>query len=135
MGEQADDIEWFTPDGATMTEDDWKVTYARSIGVFLNGDAITALGTRGQRVVDDSFYAVFNAYEGELDFVLPSAGLRRAVDRGARHHARRPRPGRGARPDGASAAADPGETPVLKAGDHLTVGGRAVVVLRAIRPE
>ncbi len=37
MGERADDIEWFTPEGTTMTEDDWTVSYARSIAVFLNG--------------------------------------------------------------------------------------------------
>jgi glycogen operon protein len=72
VGEATDDIEWFTPQGGIMTEDDWRVSFARSIAVFLNGDAIQSRGRRGERIVDDSFYAIFNAYEGELDFVLPS---------------------------------------------------------------
>jgi glycogen operon protein len=73
VGERTDDIEWFTPAGTVMTEDDWRVAYARSVAVYLNGDAIAAPGPRGERVVDDSFYAVFNAYEGELGFTLPEA--------------------------------------------------------------
>jgi len=73
MGESTDDIEWFTPSGTIMAEADWGVGFARSIGIFLNGDAISAPGPRGERIVDDSFYAIFNAYEGELDFTLPSA--------------------------------------------------------------
>jgi isoamylase len=129
MGVAADDIEWFTPDGATMTEDDWQVTYARSIGVFLNGQAISAVGARGQRVVDDSFYAIFNAYEGDLEFVLPSEA-----------YAETWTPVIDTTPDDPDLAVvvdppanspDSDDTPVLKAGDHLTVAGRSVVVLRA----
>ncbi len=122
MGEKADDIEWFTPDGNTMTEDDWQVNYARSIGVFLNGDAISALGTRGQRVLDDSFYAAFNAYEEPLDFVLPDASYAEnwivVLD---------------TQPDDLELAF-PVDPPELKARDHVTVGGRAVVLLRAPTP-
>ena len=43
------------PTDAEMTDDDWEVGYARSLAVFLNGDAITAPGPRGERIVDDSF--------------------------------------------------------------------------------
>jgi len=71
VGEACDDIAWFTPSGSMMTDDDWRASFARSIGVFLNGEAISAPGPHGERIVDDSFYVVFNAYEGELDFVLP----------------------------------------------------------------
>jgi len=122
MGERADDLEWFTPDGSTMTEDDWGVSYARSIGVFLNGDAITAVGTRGQKIVDDSFYAIFNAFEDPLEFVLPSGPYAErwvvALDTSADD------------PD----AAFPVDPPEVDAGDRVTVAGRAVVVLRAIGP-
>ena len=54
-----------------MTEDDWNVGYARSIAVFLNGDAIPTKGPRGERIVDDSFFLVFNASDGDLAVVLP----------------------------------------------------------------
>jgi isoamylase len=69
-GEDAD-ISWFTPEGRLMTPDDWQVSYARSIGVFLNGLAIPSPGRRGERIVDSSFFVVFNASDGELDYVLP----------------------------------------------------------------
>jgi isoamylase len=132
MGEQADDIEWFTPDGATMTGDDWQVNYARSIGVFLNGDAISARGSRGQRVEDDSFYAAFNAYEGELEFVLPAdayaATWTVVVDTTADD------PELAVRLDAVGNGSETADGPVLKAGDHLRVGGRSVVVLRAVKP-
>ncbi len=78
VGESTDDIEWFTAAGAVMTEDDWRASFARSVAVFLNGEAIPSRGPRGERVVDDSFYAIFNASDGDLDFVLPAQlyGLR-----------------------------------------------------------
>ncbi|HUR75886.1 MAG TPA: glycogen debranching protein GlgX [Sporichthya sp.] len=65
------DIAWFTPGGTHMTDDDWAVGFAKSVAVFLNGAAITEPGTRGERVVDDSFFLLFNAHHGELDFTLP----------------------------------------------------------------
>jgi isoamylase len=71
-GEDAD-ISWFTPEGRLMTPDDWGVSYAKSIGVFLNGQAIPTPGRRGERIVDSSFFVVFNASDGELDYVLPPA--------------------------------------------------------------
>jgi isoamylase len=121
-GHEADDLEWFTPEGVAMTEDDWRVGYARSIGVFLNGQAITALGTRGQRVVDDSFYAIFNAYGETLDFVLPDgpyaerwAVVLDTADTEAEH-------------------GFPAQGLEVKALDRLTVAGRSIVVLRAIEP-
>jgi glycogen operon protein len=55
-----------------MTEEDWNAGFARSLAVFLNGDAIAAPGPRGERILDASFYAVFNAYEGDLEFTLPA---------------------------------------------------------------
>jgi glycogen operon protein len=72
IGEDAD-ISWFTPEGRLMTGDDWQVSYAKSIGVFLNGQAIPTAGRRGEKIVDSSFFVVFNASDGELDYVLPPA--------------------------------------------------------------
>jgi glycogen operon protein len=41
--------------------------------VFLNGDAIPTPNERGERVVDDSFYLMFNAHDAPVDFTLPPA--------------------------------------------------------------
>jgi isoamylase len=65
------DIAWFTPAATHMTDEDWTVGFAKSVAVFLNGAAITEPGSRGERVTDDSFYLMFNAHHGELDFTLP----------------------------------------------------------------
>ena len=67
------DIAWFRPDGVEMTDEDWSVSYARSMGVFLNGHAIPWPNHRGETVVDDDFLVLFNAGHEPLDWVLPGA--------------------------------------------------------------
>jgi isoamylase len=67
------DIAWFDTDGELMDDEDWENGYARTLAMFLNGDAITSPGLQGQQVVDDSFLLLFNAYESALPFVMPSA--------------------------------------------------------------
>ena len=54
-----------------MSDEDWQVGYAKSLGVFLNGVAIQRPGEHGERVKDDSFYIVFNAHHEPLQFTLP----------------------------------------------------------------
>src|SRR6202140_3535554 len=49
------DIGWFKPDGKSMTDKDWNVGYARSLGVFLNGKAIQGHDEHGRPITDDSF--------------------------------------------------------------------------------
>ena len=70
-GTQAD-IGWFKPDGTEMTDGDWGQGFAKSLGVFLNGQAIAHPDTRGERVVDASFYVLFNAHHDPLVFTLPT---------------------------------------------------------------
>jgi isoamylase len=69
--EQLRDIAWFTPAGKEMTDADWETGAAKSLTVFLNGDAISELGRRGERIRDDSFLLLFNASELDLEFALP----------------------------------------------------------------
>lgn len=70
-GSALTDIGWFRPDGLEMSNRDWNVTFARSLGVFLNGQGIVRRGRRGERIVDDSFYLFFNAGFDPIDFVMP----------------------------------------------------------------
>ena len=72
-GASITDIGWFRPDGHQMTDEDWDVGFARTIGVLLNGDLIPSPGTRGERIVDDDFFLVFNAHGDALDVRLPDA--------------------------------------------------------------
>jgi glycogen operon protein len=70
-GTSVSDIGWFTPAGREMSEEDWQAGFARTLGVFLNGRAIPTPSSRGEQVIDDSFYLIFNAHHEPLDFTLP----------------------------------------------------------------
>ncbi|GAA3415254.1 glycogen debranching protein GlgX [Streptosporangium vulgare] len=76
-GHKADDgtrdIVWLTPSGEEMSAGDWHTGYAKSLTVFLNGDAITEPGTRGERIADDSFLLLINAHHEDMSFTLPEA--------------------------------------------------------------
>ena len=55
------DIEWLKPEGTEMTEADWTEGHQTCVGMFLNGEAITSPGPRGERIRDDSFLVLINA--------------------------------------------------------------------------
>ncbi|HET6964891.1 MAG TPA: glycogen debranching protein GlgX [Acidimicrobiales bacterium] len=67
------DVAWFRPDGAEMTDTDWTVGYAKSLGVYLNGSAIPDPDEHGRPIVDDTFFLVLNAWDQEMEFKLPGA--------------------------------------------------------------
>jgi len=71
QGADVEDIGWFAPEGQRMTDESWQSGGNLAIGVFLNGDALPNLGPRGERITDQSFFAMFNASDAELDFMLP----------------------------------------------------------------
>ena len=66
-----DDIVWFNPNGTEMEQFHWEEEYARSIMVFLNGEAITEPDVYGERITDDSFLFLFNAHYEDIEFVIP----------------------------------------------------------------
>jgi isoamylase len=65
------ELAWLKPDGTEMSEEDWRNGYAKSLGVFFNGEAIASPGPRGERIVDASFYLIANAHHEPLEFLLP----------------------------------------------------------------
>jgi glycogen operon protein len=67
------DIAWFLPDATEMTEDHWNTGYAKSLGIFLYGGGLHTVDQANKPVVDDSFYMIFNAHFGPLEFKLPEA--------------------------------------------------------------
>ncbi|MFB4314625.1 glycogen debranching protein GlgX [Actinomadura sp. 21ATH] len=110
------DIAWLTPGGEPMTDHDWNAGFAKSLGVFLNGDAITEPDPRGRRIRDDSFLLLINAHSEPVGFELPG-------------------PEYGERWGYALDTADPravGERPRVKARDQVTVVSRSLTVLRRI---
>ncbi len=109
------DIAWFTPEGAEMTQRDWESARASALTVFLNGNAISEPGQRGERITDDSFLLMFNASPKPLDFVVP-------VDHGAQWQVVVDT----AREDGVP----PGTGPKVSAGTRLTLADRSLTVLQ-----
>lgn len=72
QGGEVADIAWFVPDGREMTESEWGEQYAKSMGVFLNGEGMQHRDEFGEKVTDDSFYLVLNAHYEPIDFKLPA---------------------------------------------------------------
>jgi len=70
-GKGLEDIAWFLPEGTEMEDENWNHDFARSLGVFLNGRGIHSVGPKGEQIIDDSFYIIFNAHHESLDYKLP----------------------------------------------------------------
>jgi isoamylase len=100
-GDGLADIAWLTPSGQAMADQDWNTPYARAMMVFLNGDAITEPGPRGEPVRDDSFLILLSAHNEPVTFTLPgpkfgrcwSVALDTAAGRAADDGAAEYRPG------------------------------------------
>ncbi|MFC6086026.1 glycogen debranching protein GlgX [Sphaerisporangium aureirubrum] len=69
------DIVWLTPSGKEMTSSDWHSGFGKAMAVFLNGEAISEPGPRGERIVDDSFLLLINAHHENITYTLPGAGF------------------------------------------------------------
>src|SRR5262249_26842908 len=67
------DIAWFTAAGLEMRDEDWANASANVVGIFLNGEGIATPNDYGERVVDDSFYLMFNAHHEPTRFRFPHA--------------------------------------------------------------
>jgi isoamylase len=66
------DIEWFLKDGSKLKEEQWKEGNLQTLGVFLNGELINIKDEKGNPIVDDNFYIIFNASAEQQDFIVPS---------------------------------------------------------------
>jgi glycogen operon protein len=113
--DELSDIAWFTPEGKEMTQRDWDSARASALTVFLNGNAISEPGARGERITDDSFLLMFNASPEPLEFLVPVNHGRQwqvVVDT--------------ARPDGVP----PGSGTKVGAGDRITLPDRSLTVLQ-----
>jgi len=71
-GSDIKDIHWIKPDGTEMNDKEWAQDFARSLGVYLSGDALGEVDARGRAIHDDNFLLLFNAHHEQLDFKLPN---------------------------------------------------------------
>jgi glycogen operon protein len=132
-GNEARDIAWMRPDGQNMADEDWHRGDARSLAVFLNGEGIPSLDSRGERIVDDSFYVLFNGHWEPLSFRIPPDrphwGERwaKVIDTTVP----RVRDDRRDRPGDENVEGAP-EVETLGVGDEIRVEARSVVVLKKV---
>ena len=112
-GVGVEDIAWFLPDASEMTDEHWNNSFAKSLGVYFNGKGIHTVNPKGEPVVDDSFYVIFNAHHEPLDYLLPpekyGSQWKKILD---------------------TAAGKVSETQAFKPGDKLKVEGRSIIVLQ-----
>jgi glycogen operon protein len=73
-GRDIRDIMWIRPDGEEMTEEEWSTSYVRCLGMFLNGQAMDEVDSKGQRIRDDMLLLLINGHWEEIDFTLPGKG-------------------------------------------------------------
>ena len=73
QSEEKGDLIWLTPAGVVMTDADWGASYAKSLAVFLNGDAISEPDPRGEKITDARFLLLFNVHSNPLTFTMPEA--------------------------------------------------------------
>jgi isoamylase len=111
-GMGVEDIAWFLPDGTEMTEEHWNTSFAKSLGIYLNGKGIHKFSAKGEPILDDSFYLIFNAHHEPLGYTIPEA---KYGERWIKHL------------DTFSGVIDPSET--YNPGDVITVEGRSIILL------
>jgi glycogen operon protein len=116
-GSQIEDIGWFTPSGEWMSEEDWESGFAKSVSVFLNGEGIREPDARGERILDDSFFLLFNGHHEPMEFTLPDLG---AGDRWE------------IAIDTAAPMLDEAESRAAKTGEPIEVDARSVLVLQRV---
>jgi isoamylase len=105
------DIAWFKPDGGEMGDEDWQTGFGKSLGVFLNGEALPDVDERGERLRDQDYFLLFNAHHETVVFATKAPKRKRGwvvcLDTG-----------------------DPArEAELVPAGSHVAVAARSLVVL------
>ena len=76
-GVQSRDLQWFTPAGTAMTDQDWHDSNARSIAILLDGQDDPDHAADGTLLVDDDFLILVNGWWQPLDVTLPDAAASR----------------------------------------------------------
>ena len=118
-GDGLADIAWLTPSGREMAGRDWGTPYARAMMVFLNGDAITEPGPRGEPVRDDTFLILLSANAEPVTFTLPGPKFGRCWSVAL---------------DSAAGRAAEGSENGHRPGGQIVLAGYAMMVLRRTDP-
>ncbi len=64
------ELMWLRPDGAEMTDEEWRSDAVRTLGVRLSGEFLDMIDESGERVRDDTLLILFNAHHETVRFTL-----------------------------------------------------------------
>lgn len=106
-----EDIIWFLPEGNEMDDQHWENDFARSLAVYLNGEGIPSLDNEGNKITDNTFYLIFNAYWEDISYKLPDEKYGKRWVKVLDSH-----------------KADIKEYEQLDAGETISVPGRCIIV-------
>src|SRR4029077_19248349 len=113
----AKDLGWVAPHRGELADESWFDTEAKTLGMYVAGDALNLRTPRGEPVVDVSFLLLLHGGGEPVDFTLPGApwavGYRSYLDTDDEHPA-------------------PSDT-TLAPEDTVTLAPRSVVLLEALR--
>jgi isoamylase len=70
-GASSGDLSWLTPDGHEMSDEEWKESSARSLGMLMVGDGMHEQTERGEPIVDENILLLMNAHHETVPFTLP----------------------------------------------------------------
>jgi len=69
-----EDTSWLSPEGREMTDQDWRLPFARCLGMLMVGRRLAERDERGEPIVDDDLLLLLNAHHEAIVFHLPDAG-------------------------------------------------------------
>jgi isoamylase len=118
-GADAADLRWFNPAGTELADTSWADPNALAIALFLDGYDAPDRAADGTWLIDDDLLVLVNGWWEPLEFVLPEA---------------RPETTWQEQIDTYDLTAPARSATGRKAGDHVTVGPRSMVVLLGPRP-
>jgi len=75
-----EDTAWLAPEGREMSEQDWRLPFARCVGMLMIGQRLAERDERGNPVADDDLLLLLNAHHEAIEFVLPGEGWTRVLD-------------------------------------------------------
>jgi isoamylase len=117
QGVDAGELQWFSTQGAPMSQDDWSNEATRCLTIFLDGSGDPDTSADGRPLIDDDFLLLVNSWKEPVEFVLPTVGKSRSweteIDAGR-----------------STEPADPTGATVIDAGGRVLIPEFSLVVLR-----
>ncbi|MCW2539154.1 MAG: glycogen debranching enzyme GlgX [Frankiales bacterium] len=72
-GDGCKDLAWFHPDGRELADKDWYDRSLSTVGMYLDGRGLRHRGSRGEKLIDDSYLMLLHSGDEPVDFVLPGS--------------------------------------------------------------